>query len=275
MIYKNKILLFTMLLPAIAFCQQAADTAAIIKTYSKVMAFTNEPYLHYTSLTKLAASPILQSEDTLSSQGDYYKKNTEMYMYSTTDEMYVQDSLMVQISHIRKTIWVSKIAATGKEQPITAPSGTGVKDIQQLLQKKYIINQKDINKNTSSISFESHLKDDTSSKPYNAIVLYYDPVNNLPKSMLIVATMQQPATEEAILSLKDQEIDSSKLLKDINGLKYLVRTQQMEVVFSTIETGKDKVIAMPTYAACIAYNKASSEYEAIGKYKNYEVTKLF
>ncbi len=278
MIKKNKILFFTLLvLPVASFCQQVVlDTAALVKTYTQVMSFSKQPYLHYTSITKLSATVILQPEDTMSTLGDYYIKEAEMYSNNSTDEVYVQDSLMVQISNTRRTIWISKIPVGRKqEQMASSVDGKGVKEIQQLLQKNYVLSQKNINKNTSSISFESHVKNDTSNKPYNAIILTYNPTNNLPKSILIIATIQYPANEEAMASIQEQGINSSKILKEINGVKILERTQQMIVTFTNIEAGKDKVMAMPRYAACITYDAVKAMYVAIGKHKDYEVTKLF
>ncbi len=261
-------------LPIAGYSQKMSkDRSEIIKMYSKVMSFTDLPYLHYTITTKLDTSPIIQPEDTLTTTGDFYKNNLNIYSNNSRDEVYIHDSLMVQISNTRRTIWISKVSADMKVNAIH--SSSGLTSVQQLLQQQYIISKKNVDKNTSSIFFESHLKNDTSSKPYNAVMLLYNPGTNLPQSVLLTATMQQIADEAALDFLRTQAIDSSKLLKNINGVKYLVRTQQMLVTFSNIESGKDKLIGMPVYYTAVSYDATLNEYIGVGKYKEYEITKLF
>jgi hypothetical protein len=270
---KNNILLLTLLaLPLISFCQQATDTAAIIKAYTKVMAFTSEPYLYYHSITKMDAMPVLEQRDTATLVGDFYKDSMAIYSNSGVEEMYLQDSLMLQINNDRKTIWISKVEASTQKQ---SPMPIGNKEIQSLLNQHYLISQIALNSHTNKIVFESHKRNDSTTKTYTNISLEYDPNTFLPQSMLILASMKQPMSEEMLTSLKEQQVDETKLVKEINGVKYMVRTQQMLISFMGIENNKDKIQKMPSYRTCVMYNKEKDAFNGQGKYEDYEVTKLF
>jgi len=42
-----------------AYSQRSSDTAALVKEFTKVMAFTVQPYLYYTTVTKMDTRPLM------------------------------------------------------------------------------------------------------------------------------------------------------------------------------------------------------------------------
>lgn len=260
-------------LPALAYCQPATDTAALILEYNKVMSFTAQPYIHYTTLTKLSANPVLQSQDTASLIGEFFKNNTDIYSNNVKEEMYMQDSLMVSISNDRKTIWLNKVDVETKDRMnVITPFG---KDVQEIMRRNYTISKSSQDENTSSIVFETRRPQTTEAVSNTRITIEYDSKSYLPRNINIDISMKEPADEETIAALKDEEVDEKKLVKEINGVKYLIRSQSMYIQFMAIKSDKANVMQMPSYNSCLDYNTVTQEFTGKGKYKDYEVTKLF
>jgi hypothetical protein len=271
---KKSIFSFLVLLsPALAYCQQATDTAALILEYNKVMSFTAQPYIHYTTLTKLSANPVLQSQDTASLMGEFFKNNTDIYSNNVKEEMYMQDSLMVSISNDRKTIWLNKVDVDTKDRMnVITPFG---KDIQEIMKRNYTISKSLPDENTSQIVFETRRPQTSAAVSNTRITILYDNKTYLPRNINIDISMKEPVDEETIAALKEEEVDEKKLVQEINGIKYLVRNQSMYIQFTEIKSDKDSVMQMPFYSSCLDYNVVTQEFTGKGKYKDYEVTKLF
>lgn len=269
---KQKSVLLLLLLTAqvTTYCQSSTDTATLIKQFNKVMSFTAQQYLHYTTITKLSANPVLQPQDTTTINGEFFKNNTEIYSNNGSEEMYMQDSLLVQINNDRKTIWLSKVDVSSKEKMNVAPVGS--KEMQSILRRDFLISQSVINSNTNKVNFETRRPKEGAK---TAIAMEYNPVTSLPKNILITVSLQQPVDEETLASLKEQQIDDKKLLQEIDGTKYLVRNQQMSITYTAIDSDKEKLAQMPLYNSFIEYNGTTKEFTAIGKYKDYEITRMF
>ena len=272
--YIKSIFCFLLLLfPALAYCQQETDTAALIMEYNKVMSFTAQPYIHYTTLTKLSANPVLQSQDTASLIGEFFKNNTDLYSNNVKEEMYMQDSLMVSISNDRKTIWLNKVDVDTKDRMnVITPFG---KEVQEIMRRNYTISKSSPDGNTSRIVFETRRPQTGAAVGNTRITIDYDSKTYLPRNINIDISMKEPADEETIASLKEEEVDEKKLVKEINGLKYLVRSQSMYIQFTAIKNDKENVMQMPSYDSCLDYNAVTQEFTGKGKYKDYEITKLF
>jgi hypothetical protein len=262
-----------LLFPALAYCQQATDTAALILEYNKVMSFTAQPYIHYTTLTKLSANPVLLSQDTASLMGEFFKNNTDIYSNNVKEEMYMQDSMMVSISNDRKTIWLNKVDVDTKDRMnVISPFG---KDVQEIMKRNYAISKSSPDDNTGRIVFETRRPQTSVAVSNTRITIEYDSKSYLPRNINIDISMKEAIDEETIAALKEEEVDEKKLVKEINGVKYLVRSQSIYILFTAIKNDKENVMQMPSYNTCLDYNAVTQEFTGKGKYKDYEITKLF
>lgn len=275
MITGRKYIFFLSLLFAssAAYCQSARDTVLLIEEFEKVISFTAQPYLHYVTLTKLDANPVLQPQDTAHLKGEFYKNNTEIYSNNANEEMYLQDSLMVKINHDRKTIWINKVDASFKEKMNTMPVVTH--EMQGMLIKNYTISGTRIDAVTSRIDFEPRRAEGSTSNTLTTIAITYHSQTYLPQSIVITINLKQPVDEEILAALKEQEAEEQKMVQEVEGIKYIMRRQSMQTTFIRIENEKEKMASLPLYTSCISYDKITAEYKGIGKYEAYEITKLF
>jgi hypothetical protein len=184
--------------------------------------------------------------------------------------MYLQDSLMIQVNNDRKTIWLSRVDVSTKEKMNTAPAGS--KEMKSIMSRDFFISKSSINSSSEKIKFETRQERSGSN---TAIEMLYDPATSLPQSIIITVSLRQPADEDMIAAIKEQQIDEKKLIQEINGTRYVVRSQQVNIMYTDIDSDKQKLSEMPLYKSCISYNAATREFAGAGKYKDYEVTKLF
>jgi hypothetical protein len=262
-----------LLLPVTGYCQQEADTAALILEYNKVMSFTAQPYMHYTTVTKLGASPVLQSQDTASLMGEFFKNGTDIYSNNVKEEVYLQDSLMVSISNDRKTIWLNRVDVSTKDRMnVINPFG---KEVQEIMRRNYTISKFSPDDRTSQLVFETRKPGGNAATRHTRITVEYDNKLLLPRKIDIEISIKEPVNEEDIAALKEEEVDEKQLLQEINGSQYLVRKQSMHIQFTSINNDKETVIQMPWYKSCLDYNEVTQEFTGKGKYKDYEVTRLF
>ncbi len=271
---KKRVLIFFLLFsPALTYCQQTTDTAALIQEYNKVMSFTAQPYIHYTTLTQLDASPVLQSQDTASMHGEFFKNNTDIYSNNVKEEMYLQDSLMVNINNDRKTIWLNKVDVDTKQR-LNVVTAFG-KEVQEIMKRNYIISKPESSGSTSRLVFETRRPQSSIAISNTRITIEYDSKTFLPKDINIEISMKEPLDEEVLAAMREEEVDEKKLVQEIEGVKYLIRKQSMHILFTTIKNDKETVEKIPLYTSCLDYNVITQEYTGKGKYKDYEVTKLF
>ncbi len=272
---KNKLYLLVLLLAGCQFicAQKVADTALLIKEFNKVMSFTTNPYVYYTTVSVLNAEPVLQAQDTAILRGQFYKSSTEIYSNNNREEIFLQDSLMVQVNNDRKTIWLNKVDVASKAKMNIQPAGS--RELQEILKRNYTISSTTGKNGLATILFETRKQEGSSSTTNTSIALQYDTKTSLPQKMTIDIHLKQPVDEEMLTSLKEQEVDEKKLVQEIEGVKYLVRRQTMEVTFMNISTDEKKIPEMPRYKSVIELDKEKNEYNGTGKYAAYEVTKLF
>lgn len=271
--FKKYVLIMLMSIGQKAYCQQASDTAALVKEFTKIMAFTVQPYLYYTTVTKMDARPLLNDKDTISANGVFYKNNGTMYCNTTKDEMYVDDSLVVQINNVNKTIWISKVDAYSREKMSALPVAT--KKMLEIVQKNYTISKSKTEDGFSRIRFETRKSPYSNSTTSAAVVLEYSELTQLPKSIIIEMSMKQPANDEMITAIKNEGVDEHKLLQNIGGVNYIVTMQRINVHFSNIENTKDKVSQIPSFMEKVTMDGSTGEYTGKGIYRDYEITKTF
>jgi hypothetical protein len=271
----RKAILYIMLsaLCQTAFCQSATDTAALVKEFRKVMNFATQPYLHYTTVTQMQAQPVIEAADTATTQGVFYKNQTNIYYLNGAEEIYLEDSLLVRINNNRKTIWLSKVDMASKEKMNSSPVSS--KQFTELMRKKYTIQKSATNNRNGFLRFESKENTGISSAVSTIIGLEYDEKNYLPRNIQVSISMQQPATDEMISSIKNQGIEENKLIQLINEKKWLVRSQTAITTFKSISNKKESVLQMPSYKQILDFNIIEQIYTAKGKYSEYELTKTF
>ncbi len=273
MSYKKYVLILLTAIGQKAYCQQASDTAALVKEFTKVMAFAVQPYLSYTTVTKMDAQPLLNDKDTISANGVFYKNNSTMYCNTTKDEMYVEDSVMVQINNVNKTIWISKVDTYTSEKMNALPITT--KKMLDIVRRNYTISKSKLEDGFSSIRFETRKSAHSNSTTSAAVVLEYSEQTQLPKSINIEMSMKQPANDEMITAIKNEGVDENKLLQNIEGVNYIVTMQRINVQFSNIENTREKVAHIPSFTEKIEKDETTGEYIGKGIYQDYEITKTF
>ena len=254
-----------------SFSQTTQDTAALVTEFGKVMSFATQPYLYCTTLTKMNSIPVLEEQDTLSYQGVFYKYLTDLYCGNGREELYMQDSLMIQVNHNRKSIWISKVDIASKDRMSFLPVNNT--QVQELFRKKYEISKTRVNGNASRFDLKTNQNMNTSIAITTTIGLEYETKNYLPLLMQIGIHMQHPATDEILTVLRDENTEYNKLLQTIDGVKYLIRLQNIVLSFLEIDNTIEAANKMPSWKYILDYDE--KEFIPKGLCKGYEVTKTF
>jgi hypothetical protein len=270
MIYKKiLVLLFTVA----TFGAKAQDTAAMIKEFNKVMSFAVQPYVYYTSYTKLEANPVLQPEDTMNTKGEFYKYGNNLYYSNKQEEMFLEDSLFIQVNHDQKTIWVSKVDVETKDKMNILPLGD--KKIQELFRKEFTISKTEVDEKSSRLNFEAKQYFDSISLVMVNIGLQYSGKKFMPELLDMNVNMKQLITDEQIEELKNQGADIKQAIQTVGGNNYFIRSQRVTVTFENVDNSKEKAQQIPQWQDKLNYNPANNEFSGKGIYSDYEITKTF
>ena len=249
----------------------AQDTTEMIKTFNKVMSFSVQPYVYYSTYTRINASPVLQPEDTLSMDGEFYKNQTNLYYSNRKEEMFLTDSFFVQVNHQRKSIWISKVELSTMDKMNILPLSN--KDMQQLFQQKYIISQAKVNDETSRLKFTA--KQGADSTVVLHITLEFAEKSFEPKLLQMKVTMKKAINDEQLEQLQNENSEIAKAVQVIDNEKYFIRDQTATVVFKSIDFTKQKAMQMPSWENKLEYNKENKTFSAKGVYSDYEITQTF
>ena len=272
---KNKHYLLLMFLAVCqtGLCQEKTDTAAMVKEFKKVMEFGAQPYLYYSTVSTMESEPVIDAQDTATMNGVFYKNGTDFYYKSGPEEVYLQDSLMIQVNQERKTIWVSRVDMASKEK-LNAMQ-TGNRQLNELMRKNFTIQKASMGNHIAKLSFEAKQMAGRSAVISTRAGLLFTEKEHLPQQLEIEMRMRQPANDEMIAQIKDQGVDDKKLIQLINGQQYLVRMQKMTVAFENISTAKEKVLRMPVWKDILDFNVEEQNYTGKAAYAEYEITKTF
>ena len=255
-----------------AKCQTDTSIATIATDYGKVMAFTKQPYLHYNTVTTMHSMPVFEAKDTATLQGEFFKYLDNFYSNNGLEEVYVQDSFLVSVNHERKSIWISKIDMASKKKMDLSPASN--MQMQALLLKNYTSTQKVLNDSTSRLDFSA--KEKNNSKAIStSLKLEYNSKSLLPTILEIKAKVRQPAEDEILAAINNEHVDSNKIYEVIDGINFLVRTQEMHVEFSDINYAETIAIKMPSWKTVLVYDTTLNEFIATLSYTGYEVTLTF
>lgn len=254
-----------------AECQTDTSLAAIVGNFGKIIAFTNQPYLHYTTVTKMNAIPTFEPNDTATLLGEFFKYKDNFYSNNGLEEIYIQDSFMVRVNHERKSIWISKIDSVTEKRMDMLP--LSLKQLQVIL-KTYVITQTVLNNNIERMDFSEKLRNNNKVTT-TSLGLEYNIKNFLPITIDIKATIRQPAEDGILTAIDNEHVDSTQLFAVIDGAKFLVRIQSMHLAFSNIDHTKETAMKMPSWRTVLDYDSANNEFLATAAYISYEVTPTF
>lgn len=273
---KWSLLSICIVLSSILFSQEIADTTRLENKFSSVMAFATAPYVYYTTITHIRSTPILQAQDTANLQGVFYKNLTDMYYNNGLEELYIQDSFLIEVNEDRKSIWVNKvdIASKTKMNSLLATN----KQMQALFKEKYTSQKVRLSKQSSRLSFTSIQKKDSVLRSSTLIDIDYLTKELLPVSIDIQLNLQQPMTSDALVQLKEQYSDNGQLdqlIQLINHHQYLVRMQKISLFFYDITLTKEKASKMPSWKDILEYDPGANAFTAKGVYKNFVVSQTF
>ncbi len=271
--FKKWLLCFLIVINISSFSQTTADTAGLVTEFGKVMSFATQPFLYCTTFATINSSPVLEEQDTLSYQGVYYKYLEDLYYNNGREELYLQDSFMIQINHTRKSIWISKVDMASKGRMDFLPVNS--KQVQELFRKKYTITKSRLNGNASRFDLIARQSMYASTAVTTTMGLEFETESHSPLLMEIMMRMQQPVTDETFTFLVNENTENSKLLQTIDGINYLVRLQNIVVAFSDINNTKEAAGKMPSWKKILDFDDGVKEFIARELYKDYEVTKTF
>lgn len=267
----KNLLLFLLL--CVADRAVAQDTAALIKEFNKVMSFSIQPYLYYTTNTKIEAVPVVEPGDTMSMTGEFYKYENNIYYSNKLEEMFLEDSLYIQVNHGRKSIWISKVDQDTKQRMNVLPLSN--KSLQDLFKSKYTISKTVINKENSQLNFAASQFFDSVSVIMVNIGLQYSGKNFLPQMIEMNIDMKQKANDEFLQQMAAQGTNIDVMIKEIDNIKYLVRNQRVSISFDAINNSKEKATEIPLWTTRLKYDAVKDEFVAKEMYRDYEITKTF
>jgi hypothetical protein len=249
---------------------RSQDKASLVKEFNKVMSFSVQPYVHYTTYTTMEASPVLQKEDTLSDKGEFFKNGNDIYYRSSTEEMFLEDSFFIRISNEKKTIWISKVDVTSKDKMNLLPLSRG--KMQKLFEKEYAVSKIAVNDKSSRLNF--HPSSQGLSGITTDIGLQYSDKRKTPELMQLTVSMKQAATDEMVQQVKNNS-EERKLIQVIDGQTYLVRQQSVTIRFENMDYSKKKAMQIPSWKSRVSFNPADGDFTGKGSYSDYEITKTF
>jgi hypothetical protein len=254
--------------------QKDADTAAMLKDFTKIMAFSKEPYIYYDAIIKMQSVPILQEQDTMQLKAVFYKKDKDLFISNSIEETYIQDSFEIEINNDRKTIWISKVNAESENNFNIFPLSD--KEFKNMLRNKYVISQSEIDKGNTRINFETNQQYDSISNLKISLGVYYDNKKYLPTILEMDIASKQQISEENVEVLKRQGTSIKDLLKMEEDVIFMVRSQKMTMNFLQIDNNKVNPKEMPSWKSILEYNAQEDEFTIKNeKYSNYEITKTY
>jgi hypothetical protein len=265
----------TVIVLLFAFAQShAQDTATMLKDFNKVMAFGSQPYLHYTAVTKMASSPIMQLQDTMSTSMIFYKNLSNYYSSNQHEELYMEDSFYIEINHDRKSIWISTINEDLKKKMDKLPMDN--KEWQKIFKKDFQISQTSINKTSSKLGFKTIQVLDSLSNIVINIGLQYVSKSYMPELMEMEVNAKQVLSAENLQGLKDNGTNTEGLVQAIGENNFMVRKQKLTMVFSNLDNSKEKAMQIPTWKSKLDYDITTKVFtKKEGTYADYELTKTF
>jgi hypothetical protein len=258
--------------------QRGTDTATMIKEFNAVMAFSVKPYLHYNSTLSLRSIPQMSAADSVPSlNNDFYKSGEDMYNGNAREELYLQDSLLVQISHARKAIQISKLdPATRKKVDLLPLKSLNAR---KLMQQHYLIEMVPDQGDTACMVIRSKTAANMGVASNADMSVWYFRSSLLPIRIEVSVKSQRPVDEQTIARLRTTSgsngIDIAPFIVEKDGVRWLNLSQVASVRFGSIEEGKVVAAHMPQWQTKLGYDPGSGVWKGIGTCDGYEIMKTF
>ena len=254
--------------------QKNQDTAAIISAFNRVMEFAVQPDLYYTSTTSMHSIPAIRIPgSTPVLHNVFYKVNNDLYYGNEQEEVYLQDSLMITINHIRKTILINKVDVATKEKMDLMPLKKA--SMQKMLREHFVISQQQRQGDTLAITIHSHDRTELGNMANTEMVVLYSKPSYLPYAMQVTQQMRQPASEQLLAVLNSQGLMTQTTLTETQGVKYIYMSQTATINFSAIETSGKKSKDMPVWKNSLSFDEQLQSFKGTNKCAEYEVTQNF
>ena len=270
-IRKNILLSLALFAGLTAFGQQ--DTASMITDFNKVMAFSVQPYLHYKAAMKMSSTPIIQAEDTLSTESEFYKNLNNICFRNSLGEMFIADSLFIEIDKRHKKITLSRIDENTLKKMNVLPLNS--KEMRELFKQRYTISRNGSPGSMNKLNFSSKQSQDSTMSVVLNIGLQYSVKDYLPEVIEMSIDMKQQLSGDDIQQMIAEDPASKQMVHTENGTDYLKRTQKVTITFGDIDNTEFSVAKMPNWKENINYNLSTGELTPTGIYSDYEIIKNF
>jgi hypothetical protein len=250
--------------------QEPAQLEGLIKKFAAILAFQEQENVYYTTETRTVETPFDPDKDSIPREGIFYKNGHCMYAGTGMDELFIEDSLTVQINHGTTTIWIDKLGKKDKE-PMNGLSLTS-KEITRMIAKGFTGTISTSPDGSAVIHLATRPPDFSGAGTSTAIALEYWESTGLPKSITVNIVRQQLADSLTVQAIKMEGRPYGELIKEIRGVEYLVTSHQIKVRFTKIEINQQSGRDIPTYRDKVIYNPATRKFSGVGIYSDYEIT---
>lgn len=272
----SRVVVIMLLLAAIspARAQHVRDTINVIRDFNDVMAFAVQPYVYYRSTTSLMTGPMRNGRDSITRlHGKFYKCGDDIYYGTEAAELFVQDSLMIQIDHHRKAITIRRIdMATKKNIDLLPLKKT---DLQKLLRGHYLVAETPVGGDTAVISIRSQPDIALTRWRSSEMRMEYKKDTHLPLIMEVMMRVPQQGSEQTGNLLRQQGFNVDKMKDSLNGMPFFVMNETAAVRFDEVATTREQAIQMPLWTEKLAYDRVTGQFRGTGACEGYVVTKTF
>lgn len=274
MCIKRSLMVLLVVICQLCNAQERQDTTASIKAFNKVMEFAVQPDLYYTSTTSIHSVPAIRVPgNTAVLHNVFYKVNNDLYYGNEQEEVYLQDSVMITVNHIRKTILINKVDVATKEKMDLMPLKKA--SMQKMLRERFVISQQKRQGDTLAITIRSQDRTNLGNMANTEMVVLYSKPGYLPYAMEVTQQMRQPASEQLLAVLNSQGLMTQTTLTETQGVKYINMSQTATINFSAIETSGKKSREMPLWKSSLVFDDQLQSFKGINKCAEYEVTQNF
>lgn len=252
---------------------KAQDTAALIKEFNKVMSFAVQPYVYFKTDTRMEADPVVQKEDTINMTGVFYKNGTEVYSRNGGDEMFLEDSLWIQIDHENKKIMISRVNLETKGNINLLPLDK--KKMQDMLREGFTITKTIESNGIAGFTFENRQLQDSVLDVRTRINVQYSTKEYFPTLLSMDASFKKRTDPETLEQLKNEGINLRGIAVNEQGIDYLVRHQKFTIRFERPEFSKELSSRIPLWQERLNFNSLTGEFSGKGEFRDFEITKTF
>jgi len=263
-----------MLMICHASAQKRSDTTAVIKEFNQVMAFSVQPYLHYSSIISLRSGPMTDTAKGNSVlHNEFYKVQDDLYYGNEQEEIFLQDSLMVRVSHSRKSIQLSKVDMETKKRVDILPLKKT--DMQKMFRERCTLSRLPDEGDIGQILISTHEKQAPQGFVSSDMLVVYHRGSHLPVRMEMSMHVRNEENEQMTQVLKANGFDVVKMVSEKDGKRSLAMTRTASVSFGEIDITKEKATKMPLWRDRVNYDDNSKNYSGKGRCEGYEVIKTF